>query len=547
MAFKLRTKLLAGFLVVAAIAGVIGSIGIVNMINIDNKDTLMYTNMTVPITNLLYITEYFQRVRINLRELLLAKTESEIREIEKAIDGYSEQIVDNANKFEKSILTEAGKQEFNHFVQVRNVYRGYLDQILTLVKAGRLEEANALISGDAYKAAMAEQEAIDGLVKNKIDLAGKTSAENSQSATISVTIMVTFTILGVVISVILGLWLGILVISKPLIKISDTLKNGSGQIALASNQLSSSSQEIANGATEQASSIEETTSSMEELASMVKQNVTNAQEASNLAEKASASSKDGYAQMEKMLESMTEINKSSDQIKKIIKVIDDIAFQTNILALNAAVEAARAGEAGMGFAVVADEVKNLANRSAEAAKETSSMIEDSIKRTEAGVQIASKMADVFKDILATVLKVTEMSREVETASKQQDSGINQVNKAIVQFDEVVQANASSAEETASSAEELLAQVENLNEVVKQLVKLVNGKAAEIEQYQRPERQYAGQHKESRYDSKKKLALKATKTSQHIAAHTASTAVGIRKREVSPEKFIPFEDDEDLKE
>lgn len=545
MAFKLRTKLLAGFLVIAVIAGVIGFVGIVNMINLDEKDSLMYANMTVPISYLLRITEYFQRIRLNVRELLLAKTANDIEDIQKKIDSYTEEVVSNADKFEKTILTESGKQEFNNFLNTRKAYRADLDKILILAKAGMMEEARALTEGEALKAAMDEQAAIELLVKNKLELAAKTSEDNGRSASFSIAIMVSFTIIGVIASIILGLWLGVLVISKPLIKISDTLKSGSGQIALASNQLSSSSQEIANGATEQASSIEETTSSMEELASMVKQNVTNAQEASNLAEKASVSSKDGYAQMEKMLESMTEINKSSDQIKKIIKVIDDIAFQTNILALNAAVEAARAGEAGMGFAVVADEVKNLANRSAEAAKETSSMIEDSIKRTEGGLQIATKMAEVFKDILTTVLKVTEMSREVETASKQQDSGINQVNKAIVQFDEVVQANASSAEETASSAEELLAQVENLNEIVRQLVKLVTGKAVETEQYQHSGRQTL-HLKEHNYEQKKSLGQRA-RTGQQLTHHTTATSVGVRKREVSPEKLIPFEDDEDLKE
>ena len=264
-------------------------------------------------------------------------------------------------------------------------------------------------------------------------------------------------------------------LQKKLLGLTDMLKSSSSQIARASTQLSSSSQEIANGTTEQASNIEKITSSMEALLSMVKQNAGNAQEASILAEKEADTSQSGYTQMESMLSSINDINKSSEQIKKVIKVIDDIAFQTNILALNAAVEAARAGEIGMGFTVVADEVKNLANKSAEAAKDTANMIEDSIKKTELGLQIAAKLGKGFKDILVNTKKVAEMSKEVETASKQQDTGINQVNEAIIQFDDIVQANASSAEETASSAEELLAQVEALDDIVEKLYILVTGK------------------------------------------------------------------------
>lgn len=328
---------------------------------------------------------------------------------------------------------------------------------------------------------------------------------------------------------------------NPLLKIADNLGNSSAQISLASTQLSSSSQEIANGATEQASSIEETTTSMEELASIVKQNADNAREASSLSQKTSEASEIGYTQMEDMLDSMTEINKSSGEINKIIKVIDDIAFQTNILALNAAVEAARAGEAGMGFAVVADEVKNLANKAADAAKETAEMIENSIKRTEGGLEIAKKLAEIFKEILTNVQKVTEVSKEVETASVQQDEGINQVNKAIVQFDEVVQGNASSAEETASSAEELLTQVETLNDVVKQLVLIVTGKEETIETKQH----HLIQQQEKKVDIKnKQITFKQKNKPDTVLKQEKEKQ---KKKEINPEKIIPFEEDEEFKE
>ncbi len=286
-----------------------------------------------------------------------------------------------------------------------------------------------------------------------------------------ISIILAFVIL--VVSVVVSFLIAIGV-SRPITNIVSELSSSSSQIGVASDELSGSSQEIANGATEQASSIEETTASMEELASMVKQNVANAKEASILAEKTSEVSQNGHTQMEEMLASISDINKSSDEIRNIIDVIEDIAFQTNMLALNAAVEAARAGEAGMGFAVVADEVKNLANRSAESAKETAKMIKESINKTESGLDTAKRLAETFKEILLNTKKLTEMSKEVETASKQQDIGISQVNKAIIQFDNVVQSNASSAEETASSAEELMSQVEMLNGIVENLFLIVTG-------------------------------------------------------------------------
>jgi methyl-accepting chemotaxis protein len=178
--------------------------------------------------------------------------------------------------------------------------------------------------------------------------------------------------------------------------------------------------------------------------------------------------------MERMLVSMTEIGKAADDIKTVIDVIDDIAFQTNMLALNAAVEAARAGEAGMGFAVVADEVKNLANRSAASAKETAQMIKSTLEKTAEGQALTKELAEIFKEIMVNSNKSNEMTKEVETASRQQDEGIGQVNKAIVQLDTVVQQNAAASEETASAAEELQSQVGSLNEVVGNLSTMILG-------------------------------------------------------------------------
>ena len=237
------------------------------------------------------------------------------------------------------------------------------------------------------------------------------------------------------------------------------------QVAVGSKQVSDSSILLSQGATEQASSIEELTASLEEISSQTKLNADNANQANNLAENAKNSAIQGNSQMKEMLKSMEEINESSANISKIIKVIDDIAFQTNILALNAAVEAARAGQHGKGFAVVAEEVRNLAARSANAAKETTDMIEGSIKKTENGTKIAKETATALGEIVDGIQKVAELVNDIAVASNEQASGIGQINQGIMQVSEVVQNNSATSEESAAASEELSSQAEMMKEMV----------------------------------------------------------------------------------
>jgi methyl-accepting chemotaxis protein len=531
MKLKLRTKLLLGFVGVALIGSVIGIIGMYGITTINNADSKLFQNITVPVSQLVEVTKDFELLRIANIKYASAANLAEAASFEKQIGPLEDNLKKLTDEFRGTLLTEKGKQIAASFDVALADYENDIAEIIRLVKDGKRDAAIALVNGSAANSAGKAAQALDSITADKILLAKETSDGNIKLTNSMVTLMLVVSILGLLISIVLALWISVWMISRPLMKISQTLASGSGQIGTASEQLSASSQEIANGATEQASSIEETSSSMEELSSMVKQNVVNAKESSVLADKSAESAQAGFGQMEKMLESMTEINRSSDKIKKVIKVIDDIAFQTNILALNAAVEAARAGEAGMGFAVVADEVKNLANRSAEAAKETSEMIEDSIKKTANGLELATKLAESFQEILKIGRKVSEMAREVESASRQQDTGIEQVNKAIVQFDEVVQANASSAEETASAAEELQSQVENLNEIVGNLLKLVTGQEAKTEV-----RTPVVHHKT---EARRPEQLTHS-SAQHLPPPRS------RAREVSPDQVIPFEEDEEFK-
>ena len=241
----------------------------------------------------------------------------------------------------------------------------------------------------------------------------------------------------------------------------------SNRVAVGSKQLSDSSMALSQGATEQASSIEELTTSLEEVSAQTKKNAEYANDANKLAENAKNIAVRGNQQMQEMLTAMAEINEASNNISKIIKVIDDIAFQTNILSLNAAVEAARAGQHGKGFAVVAEEVRNLAARSANAAKETTDLIEGSIQKVEDGTKIANQTAEALNEIVEGVNEVAKIVDNIASASNEQAAAIEQINQGVMQISKVVQSNSVTSQEGAASSEELAAQAQLLRELVSQ--------------------------------------------------------------------------------
>ncbi len=278
--------------------------------------------------------------------------------------------------------------------------------------------------------------------------------------------------------VLLTTFLGLRTISAIVIPLNRTitdLANGSKEVAAASAEISAASQSLAEGASEQASSLEETSASLEEMSSMTRQNADCAETAKTRATETRTAADAGVAGMAEMTHAMDEVKTASNDIAKIIKTIDEIAFQTNILALNAAVEAARAGEAGMGFAVVADEVRNLAQRSALAARETSEKIENSIQKSLRGAQISERVTVSLNQILLGARQVDELLAQIASASKEQSQGILQVNMAVSQMDKITQSNAASAEETASASEELRAQASSLKQNVDELSQMAGAK------------------------------------------------------------------------
>jgi len=289
-------------------------------------------------------------------------------------------------------------------------------------------------------------------------------------------------IIGLMAAVVLGALIALFLtrsITGPIRRIIEGLSDGSDQVTSAAHQVSAGSQSLAEGAAEQAASIEETSSSLEEMSSMTKKNADNANEARTMMAEAGQIVDTVNRHMADMLRAIEEITRSSEETGKIIKTIDEIAFQTNLLALNAAVEAARAGEAGAGFAVVADEVRNLALRAAEAARNTSDLIENTIKAVKNGNELTHTTQEAFKDNMEISKKVGGLVDEITAASHEQAQGIEEINRAVTEMDKVVQQVAANAEESASASEEMSAQAEQMQVYVAELVGMVGGRTTHL--------------------------------------------------------------------
>lgn len=501
---KIKTKIISCFIVLSIFTGIVGAVGISNMSIISKRADEMYKYNFLPSQELAKFQRNLQVMRANILLIQYDGNMSKLQERESEIEALAKENDGIFSRYESNILEEEDRNLFKALVNSRANYTTKRTEFVGLLKAGKLAEAGARASEFASARAQLEKD-LGNLIEYNKKLAERKSIQNAKELQSKSILMIAI----IIISIILAIGFGLIIaniISRPLNKLVGEAKKiadgdlnveididtkdevgnlakafvmmsenlnevmtnisaASEQVASGSKQVSDSSMALSQGATEQASSVEQLTASLEEISAQTKQNAESAKEANELAEVAKGNAAQGNSQMKDMLKAMDEINDSSSNISKIIKVIDEIAFQTNILALNAAVEAARAGQHGKGFAVVAEEVRNLAARSANAAKETTDMIESSIKKVEGGTKIANETAKALNEIVEGVAKVANLVSDIAVASNEQASGIAQVNQGIMQVSEVVQTNSATSEESAAASEELASQAELLKEQV----------------------------------------------------------------------------------
>jgi len=502
---RVATKLISAFIIVAIIGGAMGVFGIVNMNSVDEDYQNLYTNYGVSLGDLGSAGIDFNAMRVKLMQMVMLMDEQKTAELENEIRALDENVDAYLAAFGGTIQYDNARQAYETLLDTLEQYKVVRDQVVELVKAGRQEEATSLIMSETTKYANETNRQVQELFEmrkaNGNANQKKLIEQTDSTAVLMVVIVIVMTILSMILGIIIAR-----TISKPVNKLvaaanriadgdlnvvididskdeignladsfrkmsdnlNDAMENiqsAAEQVAAGAHQISELSASLSQGATEQASSVEQLSASIEEIAAQTQLNADSSNEANHLSEAARQKAIQGNNQMKDMLTAMDDINEASQNISKIIKVIDEIAFQTNILALNAAVEAARAGQHGKGFAVVAEEVRNLAARSANAAKETTELIEGSIKKAEIGTEIARDTATALQQIVDDVAKVAGIIDNIAKASNEQAVGINQINQGVMQVSQVVQTNSASLEEGAATSEELSAQAQVLKEQV----------------------------------------------------------------------------------
>jgi methyl-accepting chemotaxis protein len=438
-------------------------------------------------------------------------------------------IDDKLALFEKSIHSSEMKEQYVKLKTAMTNYNNVCDEIFGMSMNGNKTEATQVaFLGKGAPIAIEVTETFAKIMETRLAASKAGSDENSSLASKLTLVMILATVLGFLLAAGGGIMLA-RSITKPLNRVILGLGEASAQVASASGQVATSSQNLAEGSSEQAATVEETSSATEELAAMTKQNADNAHEAKTIMGDAKTVVGNVNAQMQQMVGAIGEITHSSEETSKIIKTIDEISFQTNLLALNAAVEAARAGEAGAGFAVVADEVRNLAMRAAEAAKNTSSLIEGTVKKIKEGSDLVGSTNQGFAQVAEYAAKVGTLIDEIEAASSEQAKGISQINNAVNEMNKVVQNNASSAEESASAAEEMSAQAEQMQQYVAELQGVVGGTAANG----------GNHHKSLSYGPQ--MSISNDLRQPLSPARGKSIISSSKARIVSPEKLIPMND------
>jgi len=508
---KVGTRLLAAFSCVALLGAIVAGIGIYNMGKIDTMAGQMYHNELLGLSHIKEANIALIKVGRARSNFLLATTDEERATRRADIAKFLAANKESLAKAQPLFVTPAARELFARFAAVESDYASTMAQVLTMAAAEPLAQRSpeliALLNKTRDHANELDS-VLDKLSQQKETRAREAADQASSVYQTSRSFMIAL-VLG---SVAAGLSLGVLItrgltrqlggepayaaqiagaiaegdltvsiqtrggdsdsllfamktMRDKLVGIVSQVRAGTETIATASSEIAQGNLDLSSRTEEQASSLEETASSMEELTSTVRQNAENARQANTLAGAASEVAGKGGAVVGQVVQTMESINASSRKIVDIISVIDGIAFQTNILALNAAVEAARAGEEGRGFAVVAAEVRNLAQRSASAAKEIKALIGDSVEQVEVGARLVHDAGLTMDEVVGSVRRVAEIMQDITAASSEQSAGIEQVNMAIVQMDQVTQQNAALVEQAAAAAESMQDQATALNEVV----------------------------------------------------------------------------------
>ena len=472
--WTIAKRILAGFLTLIAIAALANTLIYFKLSSISAQSRDLVTNWLPSSLNLISIRSELRAAQNDLLENMATVDPQETKQLDADFVAKLADVEKQLQQYKDSGSIDQDRGEQAYYDRVSSSFltlKDKINRLRDLIVAVKNDEASQLYVQEVRPAMRAAIDALQGEIKFNTDLAYSVGNETLVLVTRTILLLVA----GVAASILLGIaiaWVIVSGTSEILRRVAKSLADTANEVSTAAGQVASASQGLANGASEQAASLEETSASLEEISSMTRRNAENAANAQDISAATTDATQAGSRQMGEMVDAMSSIKSSSDNVSKIIKTIDEIAFQTNILALNAAVEAARAGEAGAGFAVVADEVRALAQRAAQASRETAEKIQESIQHSTHGVAISDKVANDLGMITAKTREVDGLVKEIASASKEQSQGLAQITDAVAQMDKVTQSNAASAEETAAAAEELSAQSRNLLESVSDLNRLV---------------------------------------------------------------------------
>jgi len=519
---RISAKLFVGFVLLLILTAFLGGFSVFQLSRVNATALELGTNWMPSVNAAMGIKERISRMRTQEMQVVMsAGDEANLKKYEKRWHDYVAELKKYEEDYIKLISTEEEKKIIADYNKLWERYVVEAKKLTAQANAGNMEEARTTLRGESSKLNADLLALADRMVKINADGGTAEYRLGEKIYANSRTLILSLIVVTIALGLLLAYWIA-KVVARPLqeavrvaktvasgdltsdieVKTSDEtgellqalkdmnasllsvvseVRAGTDLIATASTEIANGNMDLSSRTESQAGSLEETASSMEELTSTVKHNSDNARQANQLSHSASAVAQKGGSVVSQVVDTMGSINESSKKIVDIIAVIDGIAFQTNILALNAAVEAARAGEQGRGFAVVASEVRNLAQRSASAAKEIKTLINDSVEKVDLGTRLVDQAGVTMQEVVDSVKRVSDIISEITAAGTEQSSGIDQINTAIIQMDHVTQQNAALVEEAAAAAGALQEQAANLSRVVS-VFKLTHAHAAPVSQH-----------------------------------------------------------------